>query len=233
MNTFRAAFIACILFAVVPCHAGTIVGRVHAEGKEGVSSDPNCGGNYDSRAFKFATKVDYAAMHEFVVFIDGPVDIKGPAQPEKTVQVVTRKVSQKKAMFDPHILPVLKGTTVEWPNNDEILHNVFSYSEAQQFDLGLYKAPEMKSVKFSTAGRVDVFCSIHSSMNCVVLVLENPFFATTDGRGMYSIQNVPAGTYQVKAWHERLPPQKLQVVVPEEGEVKLDFTLGIKGLPKI
>ena len=78
-----------------------------------------------------------------------------------------------------------------------IYHNVFSYSEAKSFDLGLYKdGDETEEVNFDKAGRVDVFCSIHSTMNCVVLVLENPCFALTNPKGVYTITNVPAGTYK-------------------------------------
>jgi hypothetical protein len=64
------------------------------------------------------------------------------------------------------------------------------------------------------------------------MVLENPFFATTNERGSYQIPNVPPGTYKLKAWHERLPSQVREITVPEEGEVKADFVLGITNLPK-
>jgi plastocyanin len=170
-------------------------------------------------------------MHDFLVYIEGPV-VTNPPAPLKPVQVVTRRIAQKGAMFSPHILPVLVGTTVEWPNYDEILHNVFSFSETKPFDLGLYKSPEIKRVIFDRPGRVDVFCSIHARMNCTVMVLENPFFATTNERGSYQIPNVPPGTYKLKAWHERLPSQVREITVPEEGEVKADFVLGITNLPK-
>jgi hypothetical protein len=124
------------------------------------------------------------------------------------------------------------GTTVEWPNQDEIFHNVFSISDPKPFDLGLYKHPEVKRVTFDMPGRVDAFCSIHKAMNCVILVLENPYFAATDDRGRYSVTNVPPGTYRLKAWHERLPSQSREITVPETGEVRVDFTLGIMNLPK-
>src|SRR4029079_18714624 len=122
--------------------------------------------------------------------------------------------------FLPHVLPIVAGTTVEWPNNDDIFHNVFSMSEANPFDLGLYKNPDVKRVPFNKAGRVDVFCSIHANMNCVVDVLENPWFAVADAGGKYAITNVPPGTYKLKAWHERLPSQTQEITVPAEGEVK-------------
>jgi len=221
--------VAASLFAF-PGTAATITGTVTAQGKTGVEQAGG-GGNYESRKFKFVDKINYSEMHDFVVYIDGPI----------TNHVVasgtTKKVlTQKDAMFHPHILPICLGTTVEWPNEDEIFHNVFSVSEAKNFDLGLYKSegknPEIKRVPFDKAGRVDVFCSIHSNMHCVVLVLENTFFTTTDSKGRYTLSDVPAGTYKLKAWHERLPPQTKEITVTDSGEIKVDFSLGIKDLPK-
>jgi plastocyanin len=221
--------VAAVLSLARPCSGGTITGSVHAEGKAGADNDALCG-KYDSREFKFVDRVKYSDMHDFVVYIDGLVETNA-ALLQHPAQVVTRKISQKGAMFSPHVLPVLVGTTVEWPNNDDILHNVFSFSEPKPFDLGLYKSPEVKRVTFEKPGRVDVYCSIHTRMSCVVLVLQNPYFAVTSERGVYTIRDVPPGTYKVKAWHERLPCQVQEVVVPETGQVKADFTLGIKNLP--
>ncbi len=203
-----------------------------AEGKEPAVQSAAAGGAYASRAYKFATRVDYSSMHDFIVSVEGDFGTNEPAQAELTARVVTTKIAQHKARFEPHILAVAKGTTVEWPNNDDIFHNVFSYSDAAQFDLGLYKTPA-KSVKFSKSGRVDVFCSIHASMNCIVMVLDNPYFAKTDNEGHYTIPNVPAGNYKLRVWHERLPIQRIDVVVPEKGEVKADVTMGITGLPQL
>lgn len=222
------------LAVTISVQAGTITGTVRATGKPGSPNDPNCGDAYkSSRALKFVEVKNYEDEREFVVFIVGPVGATN-AVPTKPVQVVTnRKVAQRGAVFSPRVLPVVVGTTVEWPNYDDIFHNVFSMSETMPFDLDLYKGnPPEKRVKFDKPGRVDVFCSIHSQMSCVVLVLENPFFASTDAKGRYTIPNVPAGNYKLKAWYERLPAQELEVIVPETGEVKVDFTLGVKNLPK-
>jgi len=211
-------------------HGGTIVGTVRAQGKEGADGAA-AGGKYDSRKFKFAERIDYNDLQGFIVYIEGRLGSNQPSA--KPVQVVTtRKINQRGAMFSPHVLPVVVGTTVEWPNQDEIFHNVFSISDTKQFDLGLYKHPEVKQVTFDRPGRVDAFCSIHKAMNCIILVLENPYFAAADEHGRYSIANVPAGTYDVKAWHERLPSQTTKIVVPESGEAHADFTLGIFNLPK-
>jgi plastocyanin len=207
--------------------AGEIVGTVRAEGKKGAESGGS-GGKYASRKFKFIERVDYDALTDFIVYIEGR-STNAPAPPSKPIQVIT----QRDATFRPHVLPVVVGTAVEWPNKDEIYHNVFSMSDAAQFDLGLYKDPELpKPVVFDKPGRVDVFCSIHSKMSCVVLVLENSWFASTDASGKYKIANVPPGKYKLRAWHERVPGQTKEIVVPAEGQIEVDFLLGIKGLPK-
>ena len=211
--------------------AGTITGNVSAQGRT-IADDAAEGGAYTSRKYKFVEKVDYAAMHDFVVYVEGSFGTNSVAS-INLEQVTTTRVAQEGAVFTPHVLPVMVGTTVEWPNNDRIYHNVFSMSDAKQFDLGLYKGnPPDKRVTFDKPGRVDVFCSIHTSMNCIVLVLENPYFATTDGSGNYKIPNVPPGKYKLKAWHDRLPAGEREITVPTNGEVKVDFVLGIKNLPQ-
>lgn len=121
----------------------------------------------------------------------------------------------------------MAGTKVEWPNEDEIYHNVFSISDSNPFDLGLYKKGEaLKNVTFMKPGKVDVFCSIHAKMYCIVLVLDNPYFASTDKNGKFTISNVPPGTYKMTAWHERLPKLTQEITVPKTGMVKMNFEMG-------
>ena len=105
-------------------------------------------------------------------------------------------------------------------------------SDAKEFDLGYYKKEEVPEVRFDRVGRVDVFCAIHPRMHCIILVVPNPFFAVADEKGRFVIQNVPAGTYKVRAWHERMPSQTREVIVPEVGDVRMDFALGLGDLPK-
>src|SRR5260221_7981527 len=219
-----------LLLGIETAAAGTISGTVKAQGKTGAEADLNCV-KYNSRKFNFLERVNNERMRDFVVYIEGPANwVVVP--PEKPIQVVTQRVLQKGAIFSPHVLPLVVGTTVEWPNNDDILHNVFSVSESNPFDLGLYKSPKVEHWTFKKPGRVDVFCSIHTRMSCILLVLENPCYATANEKGAYSIAKVPAGTYRLKAWHERLPSQVKPITVPEQGEVRADFTLGITSLPK-
>jgi hypothetical protein len=125
------------------------------------------------------------------------------------------------------------GTKVLWPNKDEIFHNVFSMSDTMPFDLGLYTKDEKpKVLTFDKVGRVDVYCSIHSKMHCIILVLPCRFFAKTDARGRYSIENVPPGTYKLTAWQELVPPRSQQITVPAAGGVAVNFILGFADLPK-
>ncbi|HTD85130.1 MAG TPA: carboxypeptidase regulatory-like domain-containing protein [Candidatus Binatia bacterium] len=213
-----------LVLSAIHSQAGTIAGVVHAQGKEAPAQDA-AGGKYDSRKYKFAERINYAELRDFVVYVDGVTTEKPTLPPVKII-------TQKGVTFIPRVMPVMVGTIIEWPNQDEIFHNVFSISEAKQFDLDLYKSPEIKRVPFDKPGRIDVFCSIHTTMSCVILVLENPWFALSDARGHYSITNVPPGTYKLKAWHERLPALTKEVVVPADGELNVDFTLGILNLPK-
>jgi plastocyanin len=229
MKTICSAII--LSLTTIAVVAGTITGNVSAQGK--TNADNTAGdGAYASHKYKFVEKVDYATMHDFVVYIEGSFGTNS-APSTNAATVTTTRVAQEDAVFSPHVLPVMVGTTVEWPNNDRIYHNVFSMSDAKQFDLGLYKGnPPDKRVTFDKPGRVDVFCSIHTSMNCIVLVLENPYFASTDENGNYTITNVPPGKYKLKAWHERLPAAEREITVPTNGEVRVDFVLGIKNLPQ-
>jgi plastocyanin len=215
--------------STVLCSAGSITGAVRAQPPGGVKPEQADGGAYESRRYRFVEKIDYATLKDFVVYIDQEVPETAGQKPA-TATVTT---TQKDANFDPHVLPVAVGTTVRWPNEDDIFHNVFSMSDAAQFDLGYYKKDAVKTVSFEKPGRVDVFCAIHSKMHCIVLVLPNRFFAKADERGRFTIPDVPPGTYRVRAWHERFPSKVVELTVPATGEAKIDFALSLGDLPKL
>ena len=208
--------------------AGSIVGVVKAAPPAAAGATGGGGGAYESRRYRFVEKMDYDRVKDFVVYIDQPMSDFAPGVTEAR----TVKTTQKDANFEPHVLPVIVGSTVRWPNEDDIFHNVFSMSDAKEFDLGYYKKEKVPEVRFDRVGRVDVFCAIHPKMHCIILVLPNPFFAAADERGRFAIKNLPPGTYKVRAWHERIPSQVREIVVPLDGEVKADFTLGFGALPK-
>jgi plastocyanin len=222
MIPVRLATIA-FLAGLTAAQGGTLTGTVRGQGAT-VPAEGNAG-SYQSRRFRFAEKVDYDRLTDFVIYVDEPK----LASPTPATGAIT---TQKNALFDPHVLPVEVGTIVSWPNQDDIYHNVFSMSEPKPFDLGLYHRERVPELKFVNTGRVDVFCSIHSQMHCIILVLPNRFFAKADANQRFTIRDIPAGTYKVRAWHERLPAAVKEIVVPETGEVQVDFVLGLGELPK-
>ena len=136
-------------------------------------------------------------------------------------------MDQRNETFVPHVLAIVAGTVVDFPNNDKTYHNVFSLSKTKSFDLGRYAAGHSKSVRFDTPGIVRVFCDIHSHMSAFVLVFAHRYFALTDEDGRYRLENVPPGTYTLFAWNEAAPLDSRRVVVPETGaDVEVNFTLG-------
>jgi plastocyanin len=120
---------------------------------------------------------------------------------------------QKDKMFHPHVLPILVGTTVDFPNSDPIFHNAFSNYDGQMFDVALYPPGTSRTVVFRKAGIVRVFCNIHPAMSAIILVLKNPYFVKVNADGRYRIPNVPAGQYELHYYDERAtgdnghPPQ--------------------------
>jgi plastocyanin len=111
-----------------------------------------------------------------------------------------RSMAQRDKSFVPRMITVTKGSTVDFPNEDKFFHNVFSLSDGNTFDLGLYRAGESKSVTFDKTGVVDVYCNIHPNMWAQILVLENPFFTTSAKDGTFELSKLPPGTYKVAAW---------------------------------
>jgi plastocyanin len=134
-------------------------------------------------------------------------------------------MDQRNETFVPHVLAIMTGTTVEFPNSDAFYHNVFSLSKIARFDLGRYAAGRSRSVRFDKPGIVRVFCDIHSHMNAFILVFSHPFFALTTTDGRYGIESVPPGTYNVIAWNEGTASEPKAVTVPDGGVAELDFTL--------
>jgi plastocyanin len=136
------------------------------------------------------------------------------------------KLDQRNEAFVPHVLAIVAGTTVDFPNNDKTYHNVFSLSPTKPFDLGRYAVGRSKSVRFDRPGIVRVFCDIHSHMSAFILVFAHRHFAVTDDDGRYRLDNVPPGTYTVIAWNESAPTESRRVVVADAGDVEANFVLG-------
>lgn len=191
--------------------------------------------------------------------IKGAVKVKGLRTPENILVFLTKAppvtadlskvkfvMDQRNLEFIPHVLPVLVGSTVDFPNNDKVDHNVFSMSRTKKFNLGSYPAGQSKSVVFDKPGIVALRCDVHAEMAAYILVLKSPYFAVTDKQGRFEIpdpnalkqsgfsglKELVAGKYFVKTWHEKLKTQKTAVVVPENGDatIQLDLIRGTAGV---
>ena len=138
---------------------------------------------------------------------------------------VTETLDQKGARFDPDLVIVPVGSTVEFPNSDPIFHNVFSLSKAQPFDLGYYPQGQRRTVKFNNPGVVQVYCHIHANMYAAIVVTASPWFQKPSPDGSFSFSDVPAGRYRLTAWHKIAGPHKVNVQVPETGSV--DVTIRV------
>lgn len=120
--------------------------------------------------------------------------------------------------FVPHVRVILAGGTVAFPNQDPFSHNVFSNAEAGPFDLGLYRRGASRSANFPRAGIYPIYCNIHSRMVSFIIAVPSPLVAVVAADGRFTIPDVPAGTYQLHAWHERAGTRVTrEIAVPATG----------------
>ena len=135
-----------------------------------------------------------------------------PPPPEKP------RIAQRNKTFIPDVLPIVVGQTVEFTNEDKLIHNVFSTSKARPFDLGKPRVGESREIDFGRTGVVDIYCDIHEEMVATILVLPNRAFAVTGADGKFVLRSVPAGRYPLFAWSRRSEPVRVEVEV-KPGEV--------------
>ena len=128
----------------------------------------------------------------------------------------------------PHVLAVPAGSTVTFPNDDPITHNLFSLTAGNTFDLGLYRKGTGKSHKFEAPGAVNVYCNVHPNMSAVVHVMSTPYYGFADTNGNYSF-DVPPGRYRITAWNEQGGAQTSDIEVKADGTVAGATLLTIDG----
>ncbi len=193
---------------------GTIAGRVTVVTRP--SRRLASAGAYPGRVIGPTPDAVPSELQNVIVFVDA-----GPqAAPPMRVSI-----HQHDEAFVPHVVAVTRGSTVDFPNDDIIFHNVFSLSHHNEFDLGRYPRGRSKSRTFDTPGLIKVFCHLHSHMSALIRVFDHPYFAIPDASGAFTIPDVPAGTYRVTAWHERVGEVELAATVGGGATASLAFTL--------
>lgn len=136
-----------------------------------------------------------------------------------------RPLQQKEKRFAPHVLAVPLGSTIEFRNEDELFHDVFSLSPAAKFDTGLHKGGAQTLVKFDKPGVVELLCNIHASMRGYIVVVETPWYAVADAAGAFHIPAVPPGEYEAEVWHESSTlPQVRKITVAEGAQLAVTMT---------
>jgi plastocyanin len=151
-----------------------------------------------------------------VVWVD---DIPGEF-PAPTAHAI---LDQKDMRFIPHILTILVGTTVDFPNSDPVFHNVFSISPLKRFNLGLYSKGHVPTIMFDKPGIISILCNVHPEMLAFIVVLKTPFFAVPGPDGDFIIRNIPSGSRTVRYWPEDGRTQERRVTLATGSVQMVDF----------
>jgi len=137
-------------------------------------------------------------------------------------------ILQQNETFVPRVVAITTGSRVDFPNGDPFFHDVFSLSRSGPFDLGSYPRGKSKSEQFRHAGLIKVYCHLHSHMTASIMVFDHPYFTIPSADGAFAIDDLPAGTYTVSAWHERIGESTQQVSIETSRTSVLQFALPIE-----
>jgi plastocyanin len=141
-------------------------------------------------------------------------------------------MSTRDKQFEPHILPILVGNTVRFPNEDTILHNAFSSSKGNTFDVGLYTEGEGKTVTFSKPGYVRVYCNVHHAMIGHILVLDTPHFTRPGKDGNFKLLDLPEQVGDLVVWHDRAKPWHSKATPGETAAADVTLDLNLRRIPQ-
>ena len=176
--------------------------------QRGVAVELGADGDADPLAFE---------RSHVAVYLEG-----GPKSP--TTEFPKASIEQRDRRFVPDLVVIPAGATVSFPNFDPIFHNVFSLSKAKSFDLGNYREGQSRLVTFPVAGLVAVYCHLHSNMAASIVVAPSRWAVRVDKDGIFSLKEVPAGTYTVVAWHKTAGTFRKTVTIGEK-DAAVSFTL--------
>jgi len=205
---------------------GTVVfaGQVPRLKPISMNADPVCAGKHESAvpASSLLVGEGQTLGNVFVQIQNAPAGVfPPPAAPAV--------INQNGCLYEPHVLGVLAGQKVVFHNSDGVLHNVHGKPEInREFNIGM--PPTVMESEVALAQPEPMFpvkCDVHPWMKAYVAVLSHPFFAVTGADGSFRIDGLPAGTYQVQAWHEKLGTQMAEVTVADGESGPVDFTFRV------
>ncbi len=210
--------------ALAPAFAGDIVGKVKYAGtaptpaKIAVTKDQAVCGKAEHSDESLLVAAD-KGVKNVVVNIADPKDGKKMAAPPKN-----STVDQNGCKFLPHVQIVAAGAPIDIVNDDGILHNIHSFPKNNTpFNKAQPKFKKVMTEKFEKADVVQIKCDVHTWMSGWIIVADHPYYGLSDASGSFKIADVPAGTYTLDYWHEKLGKQSKQVTVPATGSVTADF----------
>jgi plastocyanin len=196
-------------------------------------------------ALLLAVKTAYAEDVKVVVrdqrgkFVADAVVLAVPVDPKNAQHTKSRPeaVDQVDKQFMPFVKPIYVGSTVRFPNKDNIRHQVYSFSPAKQFELPLYASSEAAPVLFDKPGVVVLGCNIHDWMIGYIYVSETPFFAKTESTGTAILQDLPPGEYMLRIWHPSMErPEEATVKrmnLSADVDVNLEWQLAVKPIFRV
>src|SRR5438067_4180182 len=187
----RLLVLASVLAAAAPLAAASVGGKVNFIMKRGQTP----------------------VINETLVWLE-PASGKAAPRPPAKFQMTTRGKT-----LVPHVLAIPVGSTVEFPNDDPISHNLFSLSTNNSFDLGIYRRGAGKSHKFDTQGVVNVYCNVHPNMSSVIHVMGTPYYTFADPAGNYALADIPPGKYRLLVWNEQGGQSNADIEVSTSGTV--------------
>jgi plastocyanin len=176
--------------------------------QRGVAVELGADGEVDPLAFE---------RSHVAVYLEG-----GPKSP--VTEIARASIEQKDRRFVPDLVVIPAGSAVSFPNFDPIFHNVFSLSKAKSFDLGNYPNGQSRVVTFPGPGVVAVYCHLHSNMAASIVVAPSRWAARVEKDGVFTLKDVPAGTYTVVAWHKTAGTFRKTVTIGER-DAAVSFTL--------
>jgi len=224
VHTLNVCLVLVLAAAIGGASAGEIVGKVSYAGAAPapetikITKDQAVCGKTPQVESSLLVSAD-KGVKNVVVKITDPKDGKKMSAPAQNATV-----DQHGCKFNPRVTIVAAGAPVDILNSDGILHNIHTWPEKNQpFNKAQPKFRKKMTESFPEPDLVRITCDVHSWMTGYIIVAEHPYYGLSDEGGSFKIADVPAGTYTLQYWHEKLGTKTAQVTVPASGSVTANF----------